>query len=277
MNEIDSAAHDELRTLRERAYGPAADIDQDPAAVQRLSELESRLAEPRAERKPQPERKPEPEPAAPLTPAERPADATPARAPAASPAEPAAAGAESPPRSPDVGQAASAPHSTRARKVLWALSVAAAAGVAAAITFSLMHITTISASGDATQIASLEPSATVQVPTGFMGAGPSARTFEFFGYTIFEATGAFAYAPSQGSDCFAVIASTQVPEEYDAQQGWSFDSPVYSACRAGGFPAVAQFIVDSAAPEETRTRFADGAALRFVFDGERVGVFLDQE
>lgn len=38
---MDSAALDELRALRARAYGPHADIELDAAAVQRLRELEA--------------------------------------------------------------------------------------------------------------------------------------------------------------------------------------------------------------------------------------------
>ena len=46
MDDIDTAAHDELRMLRARAYGPAADIDRDPTAAERLRELESLTATP---------------------------------------------------------------------------------------------------------------------------------------------------------------------------------------------------------------------------------------
>ena len=41
MQEMDTAALEELRALRARAYGPDADIAQDPAAVRRLRELEA--------------------------------------------------------------------------------------------------------------------------------------------------------------------------------------------------------------------------------------------
>ena len=38
---MDTAALEELRALRARAYGPYADIELDPRAVQRLRELEA--------------------------------------------------------------------------------------------------------------------------------------------------------------------------------------------------------------------------------------------
>ena len=53
MQVMDTATLDELRALRARAYGPSADIDQDPAAVRRLHELEAGrkpLGSPDAER-----------------------------------------------------------------------------------------------------------------------------------------------------------------------------------------------------------------------------------
>src|SRR5690606_7508521 len=39
---MDTERVDELDVLRARAYGPAADIDDDPAAIRRLEELEAR-------------------------------------------------------------------------------------------------------------------------------------------------------------------------------------------------------------------------------------------
>lgn len=272
MPEIDTSTHDELRLLRERAYGPAADIDQDPAAAQRLRELEARTAEPA------------PEPAVPAEPQQT-SVVTSQEAPTASPTPTAPTpGAPEPPApqpSPDAEPPTQQPDAPRRRSrlttVLWALSVAAAAAAAAAVTFSLTYVAPVPVSGDATQIASLEPTTGIAVPTGFIGAGESSRTFEFYGYTIFEATNMFGFSPSQGSDCFVIIATSKVPEEYDAQQGWSYDSPIYNACRAGTLPAVTQFVVDSSAPDQTRRQFPDGAALQFVFDGERVGVFLSED
>ena len=277
MHEFDTAIHDELRSLRERAYGPAADIDQDPAAAQRLRELEARAAvadaaTPRAQPEPTPPRRAEPVPSAPPTATPAPpqvaaAAPAPAETPVAEP-EP-AANAEA--KHPDP-----APRLSRVTKALWALSVVAAAAAAAAVTFSLTYITPVSMGG-ATQVASLDETTAITVPPGFMGAGQSSRVFEYLGYTVFEAIGTFSYTPSQSTDCFVVMATAAIPEDFDPQQGWSYDSPMYSGCRAGAYPAITQFVVDSSAPEATRARFPDGTALRFVFDGDTVGVFVDQE
>lgn len=44
---LESESHsDELRVLRARAYGPAADIADDPAALRRLAELEALARDP---------------------------------------------------------------------------------------------------------------------------------------------------------------------------------------------------------------------------------------
>lgn len=275
MHDFDTETHEELRSLRERAYGPAADIDQDPAAAQRLRELEARAAKPAAVAAPAvavaapvvtAASVPAPLPAAASAPSE--ASVEPAADPAPEEAEPdeGTAGTEHPP----------APSgTTRLPKVLWALSVVAAAAAAAAVTFSLTFVTPVS-EGGLTQIASLEPSAGVEVPPGFIGAGTSARTFEYLGYTIFETTGSF-YAPSQSTDCFVLIPTDRIPEDYDPQQGWSYDAQIWGGCRAGSLPGIAQFLIDSGAPEEARARFPDGTALRFVFDGDRVGVFTDSQ
>jgi hypothetical protein len=107
-----------------------------------------------------------------------------------------------------------------------------------------------------------------------MGAPPNARTFDFFGYTIFEATEGFT---GSGSDCFVIIPTEEVPEEYNAEGSWSMNSPVYSGCRAGGFPAIAQVTVNSDMPDELRAQFPADSALQFVYDGDRFGVFLESD
>ncbi|GAA1938033.1 hypothetical protein GCM10009775_32660 [Microbacterium aoyamense] len=164
----------------------------------------------------------------------------------------------------------------RLTKMLWGLSVAVAAAAAAAITFSLTYIAPVSDSGGATQIATLEPTSAT-VPVGYMGAGPSSRSFEFYGYTIFETAGGYSYFGMQGSNCFSMAPTDQIPEEFDSQQGYSIDFTVLGGCGAGAFPAIAQFTVGPASPEELRAQFPDDTALRIAYDGERVGVFLADE
>ncbi|MET0811996.1 MAG: hypothetical protein ABWY03_03005 [Microbacterium sp.] len=262
MHEIDRTTQDELRALRARAYGPSADIHRDPSAAERLRELESRTATPVED---------------PAQVAEETMDAAP---PPPTESEPPAATVESDAASsaPADPQPVSAPRRIPLLvKVLWALSVAAAAAAAAGITFALTFVQPVSDYGTATQIATLEESATARVPTGYMGAGPSTRAFEYFGYTIFETAGGYSYFGAQGSDCFVMVPTDQIPDEYDAQTGFSIDFTVYSGCGAGGFPAAAQLTTGAGSPAELRAQFPDDSALRFVFDGERVGVFLAED
>lgn len=254
MDEIDTATRDELRLLRERAYGPSADIDRDPAAAQRLAELEAQAV---------------------VTPSHPTVDPAADESPSA--AAPPVLGADDAPPAASEGDARrpeGAREIPRRIVVLWALSVAAAAAAAAAFTFSLTYLPPMSTAENATQIASLESTTAVEIPAGFMGAEQSSRVYEYFGHTIFQAAGGYSFA--EGGDCIVVVQTAQIPEDFDPQGGWSIESPIYSGCSAGGFPAVVQFTVDDSAPVETRAQFSDGAALQFVFDGERVGVFLDQ-
>jgi hypothetical protein len=59
---MDEQSGDELRSLRQRAYGPNADIQQDPVALERLRQLEAQTAPRRpATVEPVPEFEPEPE------------------------------------------------------------------------------------------------------------------------------------------------------------------------------------------------------------------------
>ena len=336
---MDTAALDELRALRARAYGPHADIDQDPAAMRRLSELENLrgavapaaagpsvapAAKPSAPRADPPmhpatQAAPVPGPAESVAPAaesaaepvpfppadgqERlpgddapsdaapsdaapsdaaPADAAPAAsaAPAAADAAPAASAA---PAAADAVPAAGAAEPSTAQPkrrisrtvaVLWALSLVATAAIAAGLTYAATWMAPVSTSSGAPQIATLESTSLTDVPAGWFGAGPSSRAFEFYGLTLFESAQGYGVA---GSDCFTVLATEQIPPEVDDANGWSINTPVYSGCRVGDFPAAVQFSIDSNAPQELRDRYPDGTSLQFVFDGDRIGVFLDRE
>ena len=71
-----------------------------------------------------------------------------------------------------------------------------------------------------------------------------------------------------------------VPLDYEPvfrSSHWSMNSPVYSGCRAGGFPAIAQVTINSDMPDELRAQFPADSALRFVYDGDSLGVFLDSD
>ena len=269
---MDTVSRDELQELRARAYGPGADIDQDAEALRRLHELENLSREradaeataaeppPRAPivvRVAAPTEEPVPTPAAPTAVAPSPGVSEPAVTSAAEPV---------PPKKPGL---------SRGIKILWGLSVAASAAAAAAITFGLTYIAPVNVSSGAEQIATLEPAATIEIPAGWMGAGPSSRVYEFYGLTLFETTGGF-YGP-MGTDCFAAVVTESIPEADSSMESWSYDGMMYSDCRMGDFPATVEVPVGSGSPEDIRSRFPEESVLQFVMDGDRIGVFLDSD
>ncbi|HKP07781.1 MAG TPA: hypothetical protein VJU58_11070 [Microbacterium sp.] len=269
---MDAATLDELRTLRARAYGPSADIEDDPAALQRLHELEARRAQPAA------------------TLPEEPAVAD------AAEMTPSTAGQ---PPQPDVllsdgggealiseatsededAPAAGVGRRRKARRrpssglvALWVLSVLGAAALAAGLTFSLTTVSPVSAASGVPQIDTLEPDPFIELPAGWFGAGPSSLAFEYYGLTLFETPGGYG---GVGTDCFSVVPTEQLPEPGADVNNWSMSGMYYTGCRVGAFPSTVEFILDSAAPQQLRDRFPSGTAVQFVFDGDRIGVFLD--
>lgn len=285
---MDNAALEELRALRARAYGPHADIDQDPAAVRRLRELEAQsngsttrssvdavgpatttllpqpasAAQPELETAPEsaPDPAPEPEPEAPVS--------------AAVPPEGDRAHDEPAVLDSTPGRAGSTRRISRPIGLLWGLSVIAAAALAASITLAATSMAPVSVSSGAPQIATLEPAPLVEIPTGWFGAGPSSLVFEFYGLTLFETSQGYI-AP--GTDCFMIVPTEQLPAEDADPNNWSMSGNMYSGCRVGDFPATVAVPVDSGMPEAIRNRFPPDSALQFVLDGDRVGVFLDSD
>jgi hypothetical protein len=290
---MDTATRDELRALRARAYGPSADIHQDPAALRRLHELEARQrpgaesdraavvhtvavpAEPESGAESL-EAVAQAEPAPPRVAASQPAstrhiDEGHAESPAD---EHVVATTDETPTSPDPAEPKQRLR-TRTR-LLWALSVVVVAAVAAGVTYAVTSMAPVSVSSGAEQIATLEPDSLVHVPTGWFGAGPSSAAYQYYGLTLFEAAGGFSSA-GNGTQCFTIVATEQLPADDADPNSWSMNGPIYSGCRVGPFPATVQFAIDSNSPEELRARFPDGSALQFVRDGDRIGVFHSGE
>ena len=282
MHGMDTASLDELRVLRARAYGPQADIDQDPAALRRLHELETLHSATVSAA-----------PATPREPAVAPVvgAAEPARAATPSPPAPGAAESAAPAGEPTSAEPSALPRDdssadvvpsgkprkrriSRAVAVLWALSVVAAAALAAGVTYATTSMAPVSTSSGAPQIATLESTSLIELPSGWFGAGPSSRVFEFYGLTLFESSQGYGF---DGTGCFTVVATEQLPADPSAADAWTMNTPVYSGCRVGDFPATVQFSIGSNAPQELRDRYPDGSSLQFVFDGDRIGVFLDSE
>lgn len=256
---MDTERVDELDVLRARAYGPAADIDDDPAAIRRLEELEGRRT-PRA---------PTLDDAKPVEPVEVTPDGTSGTAPTSQPTPPEVA---LPERAPDV-IAAPPWRLAPGFKLLWVFTVVAAALIAASITWTVAYLAPVAVSSGAEQIATLTPSRNIDIPAGWFGAGASSLTFEYSGLVLFETS--YSINGSGGENCFAIAAKEQLPESTDDPNGWSMNGGFWTACGVGAFPATAELSINSSVPGELRSQFPDGSALQFVLDGDRVGVFLD--
>jgi len=267
MHGMDAATLDELRELRARAYGPSADIDHDPAALQRLHELEARHGAPPAASVGVPGSPAQvgPEPEAPAV-ASRPAESS--RSEEASPSDDAT---DEPSPAIPVGPTRPRRRPSGRAWALWSLTVLGAGALAAGLTYSMTSAPPVEASSGAPLIDTLDPDPFVDVPDGWFGAGPSSLAFEYYGLTLFETSGGYSGA----GDCFSVVGTDQLPAADADTNDWSISGMMYSGCRAGAFPATVQFVIDSSAPPQLRDRFPAGSALQFVFDGDRMGVFLD--
>lgn len=257
---MDASLREELRTLRERAYAPRSTISHDPAAMERLRELEVQNADLRREKS-----------GAALHPSEPAAAETPGDLSATEPVE-ATAAEERPPPAPPPTLPGSALR--RGERWLWAVSIAAAAALSASITHSLLAMAPVTVSSGAPQIATLEPSALTDVPKGFFGAEAESSAFEYHGLTLFSSKGE---ALGHGAtNCLMAVDSNELPvrSEFD-ENAWSFSGMMYSGCGAGAFPATLELLLDGDAPEPLRAALPEARAVQFVLDGERVGVFVD--
>lgn len=168
--------------------------------------------------------------------------------------------------------------SERTTRILWVVAIVAAAAMSAAVTFALVKVTPVASSAGAPQIATLDATSDLAIPAGWMGVGPSSAVFDFYGLVIVESSGGY-YNGSVGSDCLTVARADQVPDkdDFDSSNGWTYDGPMYTGCAVGAFPATVEVPFDSNMPKELTERFPDGTALQFVYEAERVGVFLDSE
>ncbi|KKX98607.1 hypothetical protein [Microbacterium sp. Ag1] len=283
---MSTAADEELRALRARAYGPTADIEDDPAALRRLQQLEAR-------RQPRPRA----EDVVPPAPAMETIDSEPMRAvepvirtrrsrrqpedaedDALGVFDTSADDADAAPPTAEPAERLAAWFSVRTTRILWVVAIVAAAAMSAAVTFALVKVTPVASSAGAPQIATLDATSDVVIPAGWMGVGPSSAVFDFYGLVIVESSGGY-YNGSVGSDCLTVARADQVPDkdDFDSSNGWTYDGPMYTGCAVGAFPATVEVPFDTNMPKELTERFPDGTALQFVYEADHVGVFLDSE
>jgi hypothetical protein len=244
---------DELRALRERAYGRDPDIHLDPDSLERLRELEStRVA---------------------VTPdaVEQADDVT------ADPPEPEVEPHDTLPR-PTPGW------------ILWVSglrrsTVLVAAGVilvAAALTTALVLVQRVQTDPlqvGASQVARLGVDESYEIPGFFVGAGAESEIAThayqaFHGLRAVTGSGGFVFGSSPDSTCLNIYPQANITATAD-----SFSGPLFGGCAAGDFPAIVQFTVGVAdLPQDLVSTFPDSTGLQFVYDKEHdeVVVFSDR-
>ncbi|MDL9979691.1 hypothetical protein [Microbacterium candidum] len=253
----------ELRALRERAYGPDADIHDDPEALARLEELEAAAAPGWAERGTSMIAEPpqEVDAATPQPEDEQPRDDL-AEILEGLSSEPASTAP------PGIGV-----RLWRWMPVLWVASVLVAVGVAVAATAGwawAMFAPIARAPEGVRQFAVLtEQARPAPQKTNFFGELAIRSFGDFHGLTVFSPD-ISSWQPGTG-DCVFVMGTTDFESNSDSIEG-----PMFNGCAAGDFPAVAQIVVTKDLPGTIRELFAEGTGIQFVLDGSRVGVFVDR-
>lgn len=251
----------ELRALRERAYGPEADIHLDPVAQARLRELEAvppipdaaspAVATPRDEH--------------PTLPGEEPGEAEP-RDEHPSPSSPA------PPLAPQADMTddpeprdddAPARRGTLSRRTiwLWAASVALALFVGAGITAA-----TSSLGGN--HVAVLPEVDVTEWPTSMFGdPQDGARVFE-----TFEGTRVLVVPNAWGSPDSEIVCVFVVRDE--SEEGSEAANEILTTgCGGTAFAPTASFTVTERSPAALRDRFPVGTGVRVAVQGNEVHVF----
>ncbi|GAA4194311.1 hypothetical protein GCM10022288_29600 [Gryllotalpicola kribbensis] len=251
----------ELRRLQARAYGPNADIQNDPAALRRLRELEGRGrgAAPVAGE------------ASPVIDA-----ATPREESSVPPSEPTESGQSA--ASAGEAPAPRAPRPTRARSRRATVAVAASLALAvAALVFAGVSGSARARSDalpeQARQIARLTPSPRYQVPLAVKGllatGGAHAEGFRAFnGLRV-----VVDRAVTSADDPSMVVFADGADPDSDILEG-----PAWQGQGAGDFPATVQFRLTSDLPLSLTSAYDGGTALQFVFDksDNEVLVFLEE-
>jgi len=247
---------DELQVLRERAYGPDADIHLDSAALQRLYELERR-----SERS-------GPTPVAEDADEEEDEDEDGFALLIA--AEPDASAIDEP------DAPASEPRRSAFRMRRSTLLIALALITLIVVSYTafvlVQRVQADPLQAGASQVARLSGDDTYDVPDVFSDGSAqsddSQAYQDFYGLrTVINGNGVDA-----DDKCILVYPSDSVTED------GNFTGPAYMGCAAGAFPAAVAFRVGPGLPEALQNAFPDGTALQFVLDkssGEIV-VFADR-
>lgn len=258
----------ELRRLRARAYGPGADLHEDPAALSRLHELE------KLTRAPAPPSVPGP----PLPPS-RPESSV-APEPLASPAQSAIDDTVENPTEKEPTGARAGFRPKKRIALAWIASVAVAVLMTATVTgFVSRRI-----QADPREVAVLGIDPFAEWPGLFldftndgvresMSAPAGGTAFQaFHGLSVFSMQNAmFGYGA--GQTCLMVLESTNIDSE-----STSFEGALFNGCAAGRFPATVEIVVSEdfqRLPEELLDEFPEGTGLQFILEGDEVVVLSD--
>lgn len=250
-----SETGDELRALRQRAYGPNADVADVAAALLRLRELETDDQPVNAALQDGGER-----PSLPPSDDQQPL-LTPDLVPLAKPRRAALRW-----RTP----------------LLWAASVLVAVLVTAlgtaVISNAVIQRVQVDPQGvGATQVTRLSQDPDIEIPIFFTGGkGTEAQAFtRFSGLQVLLLSGD-RWGPGGNDD--KCILVTQVADFLTATED-SYIGQTFAGCAANAFPATVEIRVTGDMPAELREAYPEGTALQFVFDkaGSDVVVFTSPD
>jgi hypothetical protein len=270
---MDEQSGDELRSLRQRAYGPNADIQQDPVALERLRQLEAQTApRPSATVEPVPEFEPEREPAwepgsVAVTPeaaetthdlggeADSLADQQANRASAEAASGEQSRDAAPPEPDPSEPLASEPPRVRRRAALIWAGALTGALLVGATLSYIAVGLTPAS-------VGVLQPDPDGEWPDDFSSRGAGSEIFEdFHGLTVVLVPQDWnGGAPSP---CLFILSN--------ASQGLIGGA----GCGAGDFEPIAAITVTEQMPEALIEEFPVGSALQFQLRDGEVVVFAD--
>ncbi|WP_144785648.1 hypothetical protein [Microbacterium sp. BH-3-3-3] len=229
----------ELAALRRRAYAPGADISADPAALQRLIELEGR-------------------------------EDVSTSATAATDEERSALAAEPEGPAPDDDASAepSRPRLPRPRRSTVIMLSAAALVALCAVTALVVvqRVQTDPLQTGATQVARLSADPSFEVPSVLTPGVTSGTT----GYAEFEGFRVATYASFDASADAAKCMTVWQPDLLDVSGGgFSYDGRYFlTSCGAGIFPANAMLELSDDSAELRVTDLPSGTSLQFVYDRE---------
>ncbi|MCW2165724.1 hypothetical protein B0I12_002889 [Microbacterium hydrothermale] len=233
---------DELATLRRRAFAPGADISADPAAVQRLIELEQRARDALAGDESRPLRGGEPDSVAVDAPDD--AEAT-----------------------EDDGEIARPRRRMPRVRRSTAVLLAGAALIVATLLTALVIVQRVQTDPlqvGATQVARLAPDPSFEIPSSlYRGITGNVKA-----YAAFEGFRPVTYPSFRAGEDAARCMTVYQPDLFDeSEDGYGYEGQfLLPSCAAGLFPATFTILLTEDTPERAATTLPADTALQFVYD-----------